>query len=148
MGMKKRAPKANAPAPDDGGGKAAGRLSGSPGRPPRRATRRGRGSGCTCCPSSWTPWPRTSGCAARDRGPDGFDLSDAARELARLAGNHNAAVNPDGRTPAQEKGDWVAVGGLGADLGNMADEPAHAQIAEAVRAVAYEVCYLACDYLF
>lgn len=85
---------------------------------------------------------------ARPRDPDGFDLADAARELARLAGNHNGAVNPAGRTPAQEKDDWVAVGGLGADLGNMADEPAYAGVADDLRAAAHEVCYLACDFLF
>ena len=88
------------------------------------------------------------GLDADSRDPEGFDLTDAARELARLAGNHNRAVNPDGRTAAQEKDDWVAIGGLGADLGNMADEPAHAGVADEVRAIAHEVCYLACDYLF
>lgn len=88
------------------------------------------------------------GLDTRPRDPDGFDLLDAARELARLAGNHNRAVNPDGRTTAQEKDDWVALGGVGADLGNMADEPAHTPVADGVRAVAYEVCYLVCDYMF
>ena len=88
------------------------------------------------------------GLDAGEPDPEGFDLADAARELARLAGNHNRTVNPDGRTPAQEKDDWVAVGGLGADLGNMADEPAYAAVADDLRAAAHEVCYLACDYLF
>ena len=83
-----------------------------------------------------------------NRDPDGFDLADAARELARLAGNHNRSLNPDGRTTAQEKDDWIAAGGVGADLGNMADEATHASVAEGVRAVAYELCYLACNYLF
>ena len=91
---------------------------------------------------------RDLGLDAGERDPEGFDLADAARELARLAGNHNAAVNPGGRTPAQEKDDWVAVGGLGADLGNMADEPAYAGVADDLRAAAHEVCYLACDFLF
>ena len=91
---------------------------------------------------------RDLGLDVGDRDPDGFDLADAARELARLAGNHNRAVNPDGRTPAQEKDDWVAVGGLGADLGNMADEPAYAPVAADLRPAAHEVCYLACDFLF
>lgn len=86
----------------------------------------------------------------RPKGPDaeGFDLSDAARELTRLALNHNREANPEGRKPAQEKEDWVAVGGLGADLGNMADEGTTGPAADGVRAVAYELCYLACDYLF
>src|SRR5690349_4489497 len=44
----------------------------------------------------------------RRRDPDGFDLADAARELARLAGNHDPARNPAGRTRAQEKDDWVS----------------------------------------
>ena len=84
---------------------------------------------------------------ARKRDPDGFDLVDAGRELARLAGNHNRDVNPDGRTAGQQKEDWVAVGGLGADLGNMADEGALATAADGVRPVARELCFLACDYL-
>ena len=88
------------------------------------------------------------GLDTRPRDPDGFDLLDAAREMARLAGNHNRAVNPDGRTTAQEKDDWVALGGVGADLGNMAAEPTHAAVAAGVRAIAYEVCYLVCDYMF
>jgi hypothetical protein len=88
------------------------------------------------------------GLHTRERDPEGFDLLDAARELARLAGNHDRARNPDGRTPAQEKDDWVAIGGLGADLGNMAVEPTYAQVSEGVRAIAHEVCYRACDYLF
>ena len=88
------------------------------------------------------------GLDARGRDPEGVDVAEAARELARLAGNHNAAVNPGGRTAAQERDDWVAVGGLGADLGNMADEPAYAGVADDLRAAAHEVCYLACNYLF
>jgi hypothetical protein len=79
---------------------------------------------------------------------DGFDLADAAREAGRLALNHSRAATPGGRTAAQEKDDWVAVGGLGADLGNMAGEGAVGQAADGVREVAYELCYLACDYLF
>jgi len=88
------------------------------------------------------------GRTAKDPEADGFDLADAARELTRLALNHNREANPEGRTPAQEKEDWVAVGGLGADLGNMADEGAVGAAADGVRAVAHELCYLACDYLF
>jgi hypothetical protein len=80
--------------------------------------------------------------------PEGFDLVDAARELARLAGNHHPTLNSDGRTPAQTKDDWIAAGGVGADLGNMAAEDAHAKVAQGVRAVAYEVCYLVCNHLF
>lgn len=78
----------------------------------------------------------------------GFDLGDAARELARLAANYNRDGNPGGPTPEQEKEDWVAVGGVGADLGNMAEEGAVGGTADAARAVAYELCYLACNYLF
>jgi hypothetical protein len=88
------------------------------------------------------------GMHAKKRDPDGFDLADAARELARLAGNHNREVNPDGRTMSQEKADWVAIGGLGADLGNMADEGILATASDGVRHVAYELCFLTCDYLF
>jgi hypothetical protein len=88
------------------------------------------------------------GLTAKDSGADGFDLADAARELTRLALNHNREANPEGRKPAQEKEDWVAVGGLGADLGNMADEGTVGGAADGVRAVAHELCYLACDYLF
>lgn len=88
------------------------------------------------------------GAHRRGRDPDGFDLGDAARELARLAGNHDPARNPAGRTRAQEKDDWVSVAGVGADLGNMAGEAAYAGVAGGVRAVAYEVCYLACNFLF
>jgi hypothetical protein len=84
----------------------------------------------------------------KDQEGDGFDLADAAREVSRLALNHNRDANPEGRTAAQEKDDWVAVGGLGADLGNMADEGAVGTVADGVREVAYELCYLACDYLF
>ena len=85
-----------------------------------------------------------------DRGPEaeGFDLADAARELTRLARNHSRAANPDGRTPAQERDDWVSVVGVGADLGNMADEGAVGRAADGVRAVAHELCFLACDFLF
>jgi hypothetical protein len=79
---------------------------------------------------------------------EGFDLADAARELNRLALNHSREANPDGRTTAQEKDDWVSVAGVGADLGNMADEGAVGRAADGVRAVAHEVCFLACDYLF
>ena len=79
---------------------------------------------------------------------EGFDVADAARELARLAANHDRAANPDGRTTEQETEDWIAVGGLGADLGNMADEGPDGRVADAVRTIAHEVCYLACDYLF
>jgi hypothetical protein len=84
------------------------------------------------------------------KGPeaDGFDLADAAKEVGRLAMNYNREANPRGRPAAGEKDDWVAVGGLGADLGNMADEGALGAAADGVREVAYELCYLACDYLF
>jgi hypothetical protein len=84
----------------------------------------------------------------RDPEAGGFDLADAARELTRLALNHNRQANPDGRKPAQEKEDWVAVGGVGADVGNMADEGAVGGAADGVRAIAHELCYLACNYLF
>ena len=116
--------------------------------PPRRsrvprASRRRRGNESTCCRSN-------SGRCARELGPrkldgDGFDFVDASRELARLASNHDRAINPDGRTADEEKDDWVRVGGLGADLGNMADERVHA---DDIRPIAHELCYLACDYLF
>ena len=130
---------------------------------PARAKTPGRGKAKLARPKGYTSpaWERVYllaveldalakdlGLDTRQRDPDGFDLADAARELARLAGNHNGAVNPDGRTPAQEKDDWVAVGGLGADLGNMAAEPAYAGVAADLRPAAHEVCYLACDYLF
>jgi hypothetical protein len=85
------------------------------------------------------------GLKSRKRGDDGFDLVDAARELTRLAHNHHRETNPEGRTPEQEREDWIKVGGVGADLGNMAEEgtaPAD------VRAIAHELCYLACDCLF
>ena len=91
---------------------------------------------------------RDLGPAADGGDPDGFGPADAARELARLAGNHDRAANPGGRTPAQERDDWVAVAGLGADLGNMADEPAYAGVAGDLRPAAHEACYLACDFLF
>jgi hypothetical protein len=84
----------------------------------------------------------------RDRRPDGFDVVDAARELARLATNYNRATNPDGRNLEGEKSDWVSVGGIGADLGNMADEEPGRPAADAVRPIAHELCYLACDFLF
>ena len=88
------------------------------------------------------------GLPTRGEESDGFDLADAARELGRLALNHNREANPAGRTADQEKEDWVKVGGVGADLGNMADEGAAGPDADGVRAVAHELCYLACDYLF
>ena len=91
---------------------------------------------------------RDLGLPDRDPEADGFDLADAAREAGRLALNHNREATPDGRTAAQEKDDWVAIGGLGADLGNMADEGALGAAADGVREVAYELCYLACDHLF
>src|SRR5438552_1925895 len=53
---------------------------------------------------------------------EGFDVADAARELGRLATNHDRSTTPTDRTTEQETEDWIAVGGLGADLGNMADE--------------------------
>jgi len=84
----------------------------------------------------------------RTRDPDGFDLVDAARELARLASNYNPVANPEGRNAEAEKSDWVGVGGIGADLGNIADEETRADIAQRVRAIAHELCYRACDYLF
>jgi hypothetical protein len=84
----------------------------------------------------------------RQRDPDGFDLADAARELARLAANYNRVENPEGRNLEAEQSDWVSVGGIGADLGNMADEETRADVAERVRAIAHELCYRACDYLF
>src|SRR5262245_7150586 len=82
------------------------------------------------------------------REPDGFDLADAAKELARLARNYNVISNPDGRNLEAEKSDWVSVGGVGADLGNMADEERLDVVAERVRIIAYELCYRACDFLF
>ncbi|HVK11710.1 MAG TPA: hypothetical protein VM597_23260 [Gemmataceae bacterium] len=92
---------------------------------------------------------------AKDRGlPDpgaeseGFDVSDAARELARLATLHDRAATPAGRTPAQEREDWIAVGGVGADLGNMADEEGRSAGTDGLREIAHELCYLVCDYLF
>ena len=84
----------------------------------------------------------------RDGVEDGFDLADAAKELTRLALNQNREANPEGRTAEQEREDWVAVGGVGADLGNMADEGALGPAADGVRPIAHELCYLACDYLF
>jgi hypothetical protein len=84
----------------------------------------------------------------RERDPDGFDLADAARELARLARNHDLGATPEGRTAAQEKDDWISLAGVGADVGNMAGESVYARIGGDVRAVAHELCYLACDYLF
>jgi hypothetical protein len=88
------------------------------------------------------------GLPKRAEATEGFDVADAARELGRLASNYDRTVNPAGRNAEREREDWVAVGGLGADLGNMADEGAAGPSADAVRAVAYELCYLACDYLF
>jgi|GEM_PF-3679037 len=84
----------------------------------------------------------------RERDPDGFDVADAARELARLSANYNRVENPEGRNLEAEQSDWVSVGGIGADLGNMADEETRADVAERVRAIAHELCYRACDYLF
>jgi hypothetical protein len=145
MPTNKRAPKARPRT----NAKSAARTKGKPARPaePKRY-----GSGA---------WERVNllsveldalagnlGLRARKRDPDGFDLVDAARELARLAGNHHRDVNPDGRTTSQEKADWLAVGGLGADLGNMADEGAVAPASDGVRHIAHELCFLACDYLF
>src|SRR5262245_23648299 len=77
----------------------------------------------------------------RTRDPDGFDLADAARELARLASNYNRVANPEGRNAEAEKSDWVSVGGIGADLGNMADEETREDVANRLRAVAHELCY-------
>jgi hypothetical protein len=92
---------------------------------------------------------------AKDRGlpegaaeGEGFDVADAARELARLAALHDRAITPEGRTPAQEREDWVAIGGIGADLGNMADEDTKSVGADGLRDIAHELCYLTCDYLF
>jgi hypothetical protein len=83
--------------------------------------------------------------SSRKRSENGFDLVDAARELARLAHNHHSETNPEGRTVVQAREDWVKIGGIGADLGNMAEEGTdHAD----TRAIAHELCYLACDYLF
>lgn len=79
---------------------------------------------------------------------EGFGLPDASHELTRLAQNYNGDTNPDPRTLEQETQDWVRVGGIGADLGNMAEETSVADDAEGVRAIAHELCYLACDYLF
>jgi hypothetical protein len=126
-------------------------------------TARGRGRGKASSPKGYTSaaWERVYllslelAAFARDLGlpdqapeADGFDLADAAREAGRLALNHSRAATPDERTAAQEKDDWIAIGGLGADLGNMADEGAVGQAVDGVREVAYELCYLACDYLF
>jgi hypothetical protein len=91
---------------------------------------------------------RGLGMNAKKRDPDGFDLADAARELARLASNHNPDVNRDGRTTEQEQEDWVTVGGVGADLGNMADEGTLAKAGNGVRQIAHELCFQACDFLF
>ena len=73
------------------------------------------------------------GLPERDPETDGFDLADAAREAGRLALNHSRAATPDERTAAQEKDDWIAIGGLGADLGNMAGEGALRPAAGGVR---------------
>ena len=130
-------------------------------KPARTANRRGRGKAGP--PKGYTSaaWERVYllslelaafakdlGLPEKDPEADGFDLADAAREAGRLALNHNRAANPVGRTGARERDDWVAVGGLGADLGNMAGEGALGPAADGVREVAYELCYLACDYLF
>ena len=92
---------------------------------------------------------------AKDRGlmeapadSETFNPSDAARELARLATLHDRAVSPEPRTPVQEREDWIAVGGLGADLGNIADEEGRVAAADGLREIAHELCYLVCDYLF
>jgi len=87
------------------------------------------------------------GLPRRDQSTESFDVADAARELARLAANYNRETNPDGRNAEGEKTDWVSVAGLGADLGNMADEKPGAA-ANAIRPIAHELCYLACDFLF
>ena len=79
---------------------------------------------------------------------EGFDLVDASRELARIATNHNRDDHPEGRSTEQENADWIAVAGLAADLGNMAEESESSSAMHSVRTIAHEVCYLACDYLF
>ena len=79
---------------------------------------------------------------------EGFDLVDASRELSRLASNHNRETKPEGRNAEQENEDWIAVAGVGADLGDMAQESESSNAMHSVRAIAHEVCYLACDYLF
>jgi len=79
---------------------------------------------------------------------EGFDLVDASRELSRLASNHNRENNPAGRTTEQENEDWILIAGVGADLGDMAQESGSSKAMHSVRAIAHEVCYLACDYLF
>jgi hypothetical protein len=145
MPTNKRAPKTGART----NGKAGGRTAGKPTRPA------GPGAGTS---AAWErvyflsveldALARDLGLHKRERDPDGFDLMDAARELARLAENHDRARNPDGRTPAQEKDDWISLAGVGADVGNMAGEAAYAGAAGGVRAAAYELCYLACDFLF
>jgi hypothetical protein len=91
---------------------------------------------------------RDLGLPARAETTDGFDLADAARELGRLASNYDRTVNPAGRNAEGEREDWVSVGGLGADLGNMAGEGALGGATGPVRVVAHELCYLACDSLF
>jgi hypothetical protein len=90
-------------------------------------------------------WATQLGLHARKRSDDGFDLVDAARELTRLANNHHRETNPEGRTPEQESEDWIKIGGVGADLGNMAEEESYPG---EIRSIAHELCYLACDYLF
>lgn len=79
---------------------------------------------------------------------EGFDLVDASRELTRLASNHNREITPADRTAEQENEDWIALAGVGADLGNMSEESESSSAMHSVRAIAHEVCYLACDYLF
>jgi len=87
------------------------------------------------------------GLPERDQPTESFDAADAARELARLSANYNRDTNPDGRNAEAEQSDWVSVAGLGADLGNMADENPGAP-GDAIRPIAHELCYLACDFLF
>ena len=87
------------------------------------------------------------GLPKRGQSTDSFDVADAAHELARLAANYNHESNPDGRNAEAEQSDWVSVAGLGADLGNMADEKPGTAV-DAIRPIAHELCYLACDYLF
>jgi hypothetical protein len=87
------------------------------------------------------------GLPERNQPTESFDAADAARELARLSSNYNRDTNPDGRNAEAEQSDWVSVAGLGADLGNMADENPGAP-GDAIRPIAHELCYLACDFLF
>ncbi len=91
---------------------------------------------------------RELGITAENHAEEGFDLTDAAKEVGRLARNHDRNANPATRSADQERDDWVALGGLGADLGNMADDEPNLAAADGTRAIAYELCYLTCDYLF